>query len=165
MILWMAMHTDKIDGVIIKDITTHSDARGFFREILRIGSDCLQVDAGQLSHSLVNSGVLKAWHYHKKQSQWNYIACGEVLVVLYDYRKDSPTAGNKITLRFGEGLSPKAYFFPHGVLHGYKCLKGPMHVFYVTSGTYDPQEEGRLVYNHPEVRYNWDVVNQDENKA
>jgi len=152
------MQTENIEGVIIRDIVTHADARGFFREILRVDSDCQAKDIGQISHSLVNTGVLKAWHYHEKQSQWNYIACGEALVVLYDYRKKSKTFGKKIELRFGDGLMPKAYFFPRGVLHGYKCLKGPMHIFYITSGTYNPTEEGRLVYNHPGIRHNWENI-------
>lgn len=157
-ILRRPMQTCHIDGVIIKDLVTHEDARGFFREMLRIGVDFPVSHVGQLSHSLVNEGVLKAWHYHEKQGQWNYIACGEALVVLYDYRKDSKTFGNKIKMHLGKGFLPKAYFFPHGVLHGYKCLKGPMHIFYMTSGIYDPSEEVRLSYNHPEVRYDWDIV-------
>lgn len=151
----MPMHTDRIEGVVIKDIVTHADARGYFREILRLGADFPASQAGQISHSLVNTGILKAWHFHEKQSQWNYVACGEVLVVLYDHRKDSGTFGCKIEMRFGEGYMPKAYFFPRGVLHGYKCLKGPMHIFYMTSGVYDTSEEGRLPSDCADVRHDW----------
>lgn len=157
------MQVDHIDGVVIKDLITHEDTRGFFREILRVGVDFSAAHAGQLSHSLVNTGVLKAWHYHEKQTQWNYIACGEALVVLWDYRKDSKTFGNKIQMRFGEGLMPRAYFFPRGVLHGYKCLKGPMHIFYMTSDIYDPSEEARLPYDHSDIHYDWDAVILENN--
>lgn len=145
-----------IDGVIIKDLVTHEDSRGYFREILRLNEDFPVSHVGQLSHSMVNSGVLKAWHYHLQQSQWNYVACGDVLVALYDYRKGSPSFGEVMELRFGENQQPKAYFFPSGVLHGYKCFKGPMHIFYMTSGVYDLLDEARLPNNQPDLGYDWD---------
>ncbi len=100
-----------IEGVLVKDITTHGDQRGFFREMLRIDEDFSLDHVGQLSHSLVNSDILKAWHYHNKQSQWNYVASGEVVVALYDNRKDSLTFGVSMEFRFGENYQPKAYFF------------------------------------------------------
>jgi len=146
---------ETIDGVIIKDLVTHQDERGFFREMLRMNEDFPVSHVGQLSHSMVNAGILKAWHYHHKQSQWNYVACGDVMVALYDYRRSSSTFGHVMELHFGEKSQPKAYFFPAGVLHGYKCLKGPMHIFYMTSGIYDLSDEGRLPHDHAEIRYDW----------
>lgn len=149
------MRSEHIDGVIIKDLVTHGDQRGFFREMLRLDEDFPSAHVGQLSHSMVNTGVLKAWHYHVRQSQWNYVACGDVLAALYDHRQGSSTFGRVMEMRFGESRQPKAYFFPAGVLHGYKCLKGPMHIFYMTSGVYDPSEEGRLAWDSPDVLYDW----------
>ena len=145
-----------IEGVIIKNIVTHGDERGFFREMLRVNEDFPLTHVGQLSHSMVNSGILKAWHYHVRQSQWNYVASGEVLVALYDNRKESATFGCVMEIRLGESHPSKAYFFPPGVLHGYKCIKGPMNIFYMTSGAYDLSDEGRLPYDHPEIKYIWD---------
>jgi dTDP-4-dehydrorhamnose 3,5-epimerase len=147
-----------IDGVRVKDIVTHGDERGFFREMLRVEEDFPLADVGQLSHSLVNTGTLKAWHYHHKQSQWNYVACGEVQVALYDYRKDSPTFGQVMEMHFGDNQKPKAYFFPAGVLHGYQCLKGPMHIFYMTSGVYDLLDEGRLASDSMDIPYSWNKI-------
>jgi dTDP-4-dehydrorhamnose 3,5-epimerase len=147
-----------IKGVIVKDIVSHEDTRGFFREILRQGEDFKAAHVGQLSHSLVRAGVLKAWHYHLRQSQWNYILSGEAHVVLYDKRADSQTYGVSTKLVLGENHPARAYFFPSGVLHGYKCLKGPMHIIYMTSGLYDHSEEGRLPANDPSVPYDWNAV-------
>jgi len=56
-----------IEGVMTKELTTHADERGFFREIIRITDDFFAEGFGQLSHSLMYPGVSKAWHIHKTQ--------------------------------------------------------------------------------------------------
>jgi dTDP-4-dehydrorhamnose 3,5-epimerase len=141
-----------INGVIIKELVTHSDNRGFFREIFRFSEDFKSVPVSQLSHSLVNQGTVKAWHAHKIQSQWNYVLTGLASVVLYDNRIDSLTHGESIDILVGDDQEPTAYFFPPGVLHGYKCLQGPMHIMYVTSGVYDLNDEVRVALKeHPNI--------------
>jgi len=144
-----------IEGIIIKEIESHIDKRGFFREILRVNEDFQSADIGQISHSLVYKGVLKAWHLHKIQSQWNYVTCGLIKVALHDTRKKSSTYRETIEFLTGENQTPKAYFFPAGVAHGYICLKGPMHIIYVTSGVYDISDEVRIPHDDPEIGYDW----------
>ena len=145
-----------ISGVEIKELKTHGDERGFFRELIRETDEFFQAGFGQLSHSLVNEGILKAWHYHFKQHQWNYVATGLLRVVLYDYRKDSDTYGKYIEFLTGDGQKPLVYAFPVGVLHGYCCLEGPVNIFYVTSGVYDLEgDEARLPSDDPNIKYCW----------
>ena len=133
-----------IDGVKIIKLTTHSDERGFFREIFHFPEYFNGIPVGQLSHSLVNEGVVKAWHGHVCQSQWNYVVSGQVKVALYDNRKESSTYRETMEFVAGDRVEPIAYFFPPGVLHGYKCLIGPMQIMYVTSGVYDFEDEIRI---------------------
>ena len=132
-----------IDGVKIIELTTHADERGFFREIFRFSEQFTDVLVGQLSHSMVNEGVVKAWHGHVHQSQWNYVLSGQIKVALFDNREDSSTYKESMEFVGGNKIDPIAYFFPPGVLHGYKCIKGPMHIIYVTSGVYDLEDEIR----------------------
>ena len=141
-----------IDGIVIKALKTHADERGFFREIFRFSEEFNDVSVGQLSHSLVNEGVIKAWHGHKVQSQWNYVVTGLIKVALHDYRANSPTYKETMEFLVGDGQEPSAYFFPPGVLHGYKCLKGPMQIIYVTSGVYDLEDEVRIDLNSLSIR-------------
>jgi dTDP-4-dehydrorhamnose 3,5-epimerase len=143
-----------IDGVIIKDLKTHEDERGFFREIFRFSEEYNDVSVGQLSHSLVNKGVIKGWHGHKVQSQWNYVVTGLIKVALYDNRAASSTYKGTMEFFVGDGHEPCAYFFPPGVLHCYKCLKDPMHIIYVTSGVYDLSDEIRIALDDLEIRFN-----------
>lgn len=133
-----------IDGVKIKDLVTHHDERGFFRELIRSTDSFFVAGFGQLSHSLVNKGVIKAWHGHKYQTQWNYVATGLINVALYDNREDSKTKGELMEFFCGEGQPAQVYAFPPGVLHGYKCLIGPMNIIYMTSGTYNLDDEVRV---------------------
>ena len=114
----------------------------FFREIFRFPNQFKNVPIGQLSHSLVQEGVVKAWHGHVYQSQWNYVVSGQIKVALLDKREKSSTYNEVMEFIVGEE-KPIAYFFPPGVFHGYKCEKGPMQIIYVTSGTYDLEDEIR----------------------
>ena len=133
-----------IDGVKIIKLTTHEDDRGLFREIFRFSEQFEGIPVGQLSHSMVQEGVVKAWHGHVYQSQWNYVVSGQIQVVLYDKRNNSRTYKELYEFVVGDGLDPLAYYFPPGVFHGYKCIQGPMQIIYATSGVYDLEDEVRM---------------------
>jgi dTDP-4-dehydrorhamnose 3,5-epimerase len=144
-----------IDGVSFKQLVTHTDERGFFRELIRKTDDFFGPGFGQLSHSLVFTGVIKAWHAHKYQYQWNYVLSGLAKVILYDLRPESATRGEMMEFLAGDNQPAQVYCFPPGVVHGYKCIQGPMHILYVTSGTYDLEDEVRLPFDSSEIGYDW----------
>jgi dTDP-4-dehydrorhamnose 3,5-epimerase len=144
-----------IDGVVFKDLVTHTDERGFFREILRITDDFSKAGFGQLSHSLVYSDVVKAWHAHRYQTQWNYVVTGLIKVGLHDTREESPTYRQTMEFLAGNGQQARVYVFPPGVAHGYLCIHGPVHMIYVTSGTYDLDDEVRIPHDDPSIGYVW----------
>ena len=144
-----------INDVVLKELVTHRDERGFFREIIRVTDDIFEEGFGQWSHSLVNEGVIKAWHTHKVQAQWTYVACGLLKVALHDCRPDSPSYRETKEFLAGDNQPAHVYYFPPGVAHGYKCIHGQAHVFYVTSGVYDLSDEGRIPHDDPEIGYDW----------
>ena len=144
-----------IDGVKIIELATHEDDRGFFREIFRFSAQFGGTPVGQLSHSQVAEGVVKAWHGHVYQSQWNYVVSGQIKVVLYDNRKTSATYKETMEFITGDGVDPMAYFFTPGVLHGYKCLRGPMQIMYVTTGIYDLEDEIRMINENLNMDFVW----------
>lgn len=144
-----------IQGVLFKELVTHPDERGFFREMLRHSDALFSFGCGQISHSLVYQGVIKAWHYHKHQTQLNYVVNGLIKVVLYDNRAESPSFRERIEFLAGDNQISRIYCFPPGVVHGYKCLNGPMNIIYVTSGVYDLSDEGRIPFDDKEIGYNW----------
>jgi dTDP-4-dehydrorhamnose 3,5-epimerase len=144
-----------IDGVVLKDLVTHADERGFFREIIRVTDDFFSEGFGQWSHSLMHPGTAKAWHVHTRQTDWWYVAAGTLKVALYDTRRDSPTHGQLMELLMGDHHPACALKIPPGVAHGCKAVGGPVHLLYVTSHTYDPSDEGRIPHDEPEIGYDW----------
>jgi len=144
-----------IPDVFLKTLATHSDDRGFFREVIRNNDPFFAAGFGQLSHSLVYPGVIKAWHGHLRQHQWTYVAAGTLRVALCDRRLDSPSYGEIMTFLAGEHQEAMIYHLPPGVVHGYECINGPATVIYVTSGTYEPDEEIRLPHNDPGISFDW----------
>ncbi len=128
---------------------------GFSREIIRVKDDFFEKGIGQWSHSLRYPGVIKAWYIYKKQTDWWYVSTGVLKVVLYDKRSKSATYRQTLEMMLGDGYEPSILKIPPGVAHGCKCLSGPANLLYITSHTYDPEDEGRIPHDDPEIGYDW----------
>ena len=147
-----------IDGVVVKQLVTHPDERGFFREIARSNEDIVREGWKQVSHSLMHPGVAKAWHVHKTQIDWWYVPVGDLKVALYDTREGSATKGELQELFVGEHYEAQLVKIPPGVAHGCRVIGGTAHLIYLTSGTYDPDEEGRLDHDDASIGYDWTAL-------
>lgn len=144
-----------IDGVEIKDLVTHPDDRGFFREIIRVTDDFFTDGFGQWSHSMMFNGVIKAWHYHHRQTDWWYVVNGVLRIGLHDLRPDSPTHKQTMDFLMGDFQKPIIIKIPPGVAHGCKVVQGPVNLFYITSRVYDPQDEIRIPFDDREIGFDW----------
>jgi len=144
-----------IKDVVIKDLVTHTDDRGFFREIIRVDDDLFGEGFGQWSHSLMFDNVIKAWHFHHIQTDWWYVATGVLRVGLCDMRSESPTHKETMDFYMGDFQSSQVVKIPPGIAHGCKTIQGPVNLFYVTSQIYNPEDEIRIVYNDPSIIFNW----------
>ena len=150
------MPLGKIEGVVIHPLVRYPDDRGFFEEVIRITDPFFLEGFGQLSHSKMYPGVVKAWHIHKTQIDWWYAPFGRLRVALHDLRDGSPTRGITQEVYLGEDVPPVVLKIPAGVAHGCRALgEMPAHLFYVTSYTYNPEEEGRIPYDDPAIGYDW----------
>lgn len=144
-----------IQDVSFKDLATHTDDRGFFREIIRASDPFFAAGFGQWSHSHMYSGVIKAWHYHHKQTDWWYVCSGVLRVGLHDLRENSPTRGETMDLLMGDLQPARVVCIPPGVAHGCKVVQGPVNLFYVTSREYDPADEIRIAHDDPKIGFDW----------
>lgn len=150
-----------IYGVQLKYLKTHKDDRGFFREVVRSSDPLFDGGIfGQWSHSRMIKNVVKAWHYHHVQFDWWYVPIGQIETVLFDNRPESPTYKQKMVFKMGSGeygddTLEVCVKIPPGVLHGCKVLSPEAHLFYITSVTYDPNEEGRFQFDSEVVGHNW----------
>lgn len=145
-----------IDGVEVKPFALWPDDRGYFLEVMRVGTEPA-VQRLQVSAALSYPGTIKAFHYHLHQTDWWSPAAGMLQVALVDLRKASATFGKKNTLYLG-ALRPWQLVIPPGVGHGYKVLGREQAVLvYVTNRYYDPADEGRIAYNDGSINYDWEI--------
>lgn len=145
----------KIEGVEIKELVIHRDERGFFCELIRNSDSFFKNSFGQLSYSLVFAGVAKAWHLHRKQTDWVCALSGDIKLVLYDTRKKSKTYRKLMEVLMGQTHNLRVVKVPPGVAHGYKIINGPAQIVYITSREYDLHDELRIPYDDKGIGYNW----------
>ncbi len=144
-----------IEGVEIKELIMHEDERGFFCELIRNSDGFFRDRFGQLSHSMAHEGVFKAWHLHKKQTEWMYVSVGDIKLALFDMREKSGTYRELVELSIGEKSGRKVIKVPAGVAHGYKITNGPMHIFYLANREYDPADDIKIPHDDAEIGYDW----------
>jgi len=151
---------DLIDGVRAQPYPLWPDDRGYFLEVARIGHGLVgefPKDSTQVSAALSYPGTIKAFHFHRHQTDCWVPVRGMFQVALVDLRKKSPTFGARNTLYLGS-LRPWQVLIPPGVAHGYKVVGSePAFLIYVTDHFYDPQDEGRIPYNDPQIQYDWET--------
>ncbi len=150
-----------IHDVVIKALVTHSDDRGYFREILRDDDNLLR-RFGQTSITKTYPGVIKAFHLHQDQDDLWYVADGMARVVLYDRRPDSPTYKQTQVIFAGED-NPVLILIPTGVAHGYQVVGNkPVLLFYHVTKCYDPAvpDEQRIAFDDPEIGFDWSIKNR-----
>jgi dTDP-4-dehydrorhamnose 3,5-epimerase len=150
-----------IHDVVIKKLITHSDDRGYFREILR-DDDHLLTRFGQSSYSKTYPGIIKAFHWHEQQDDLWYVADGMARVVLYDRRPTSPTHAVTQVIYAGED-NPMLIYIPIGVAHGFQVLGNkPVILFYHVTRSYDPKvpDEMRIPFDDPEIGFDWSIKNR-----
>ncbi len=142
-----------IDGVTCTPISLYPDDRGFFLEVIRLSD----VPTAQVSASLSYPGTIKAFHFHRHQTDiWTPVK-GMFQVVLHDLRENSPTYRETNTFFAGE-LKPTQITIPPGVAHGYKVIGAESGLLvYLTDKFYNPDDEGRIPYNDPAIAYNWET--------
>ena len=109
-----------IQGVKIKKLKVVPDDRGRLMEILR-NDDDMFIKFGQVYMTTAKPGVVKAWHWHRKQFDSFTCVSGKMRLALYDARKDSSTKGDIEELEIGLD-NPMVVQIPPGVYHGFKCI-------------------------------------------
>ncbi len=151
----------KIHDVVVKKLITHPDDRGYFREILRDDDNMLR-RFGQTAVTKTYPGVIKAFHWHEDQDDVWYVVSGMARVVLFDRRKNSPSAGQTQVIFAGDD-NPVSILIPTGIAHGYQVLgTEPMVMFYHVTKSYNPAapDEQRIPFDDPSIGFDWSIQNR-----
>lgn len=145
-----------IRDVCVKELRVIPDERGRLMEMLR-SDDPLFRGFGQVYLTTAYPGVVKAWHYHKKQ--WDHFVCvrGMMKVVLYDSREGSPTRGEVNEFFLGDHR-PILVQIPPLVYHGFKCISDYEAIIINTPTevyNYKEPDEFRVDPHHNDIPYHW----------
>jgi dTDP-4-dehydrorhamnose 3,5-epimerase len=145
-----------IDGVKVTPRKPIPDERGRLMELFRSDEDDFE-KFGQVYLTTAYPGVVKAWHYHKKQTDNFVCVAGVMKVVLYDAREGSATHGEVNAFFLGDH-NPIRLRIPKGVYHGFKCV-GEHEAMIINVPTelynYSEPDEFRVPAHDPSIPYDW----------
>jgi len=145
-----------IEGVVIKRLKVIPDERGRLMEILRRDDEMFS-GFGQVYMTTAYPGVVKGWHYHKKQYDNMAVVKGTMKIVLYDGRQDSPTYKEMNEFFAGEH-NPILVHIPPYVYHGFKCVSQEEAIVVNTPTEvydYDQPDEFRIHPHENDIPYDW----------
>ncbi len=147
-----------LQGVKIKHIKRFCDDRGFLCEVQKEGEETA-IQVKQTTYTETYPGVIKAFHWHKNQTDAWFVVKGEIQIVMYDLREDSETKGQTQVVYAGES-NPVMVVIPPGVAHGYRVLgTQKAGLFYHTDQPYSPEnpDEERIPFDDARIGFNWET--------
>ncbi len=149
-----------IEGLlIVEGGQTFSDDRGFFREPFRrnefeesLGKPWVHV---QENHAFSKKNVLRGIHI----APWDkfiYVPYGEVLSVIVDVRRDSPTFKQVFKMKIGFSNKVKL-FIPAGLGNSYLILSDEAVYEYQVSKYYEAGAEKGIAWDDKELGIEWEI--------
>jgi dTDP-4-dehydrorhamnose 3,5-epimerase len=150
-----------LPGVFILEPRVFGDERGFFlesyneRALAELGIEERFV---QDNHSSSQRNVLRGLHYQVKQVQGKLVRAvvGEILDVVVDLRRSSPTFQGWQTVRLSEE-NKRMLWVPAGFAHGFRVMSEQAQVLYKTTDYYAPEHERTLAWNDPDLKIDWEL--------
>lgn len=113
---WVPL-VELIDGVRVREVKNVPKDNGVLVEVYR--RDWLVDECGvdQVFQVALFPGAISAWHTHQLTTDRLFVNQGQLKIVLYDERPESPTKGRINEFRFG-AVRPALVVVPPGVWHG-----------------------------------------------
>lgn len=162
----MEIKRTELPGLVVIKPRVFEDDRGYFFESFNkndFDEHGLHYDFVQDNQSKSEYGVLRGLHYQlgeNAQAKLVRVLEGEVLDVVVDIRKGSPTYGQS----YSEVLSATNYLqmiIPRGFAHGFVVLSETAVFSYKCDNFYNVESEGGILYNDPELNIDWQVDPKD----
>lgn len=150
-----------IRGIRVKPLKVIPDERGRLFEMLRKDEGLFR-GFGQVYCTTVNCGVVKGWHYHKKQVDNFVCVSGMIKLVAYDARPRSSTRGQVNEFFLGV-YHPLLVQIPPHVWHGFKGLSHPEAiVINIPNEPYHHKrpDEYRVDPHQNDIPYHWNEVDR-----
>lgn len=152
----------RLQGPVLIEPTVFGDERGFFVETYResaLGDLGVPGRWVQDNHSRSRRGVLRGMHFSVDPGQAKLVRCarGEVLDVVVDLRRGSPTWGEweAVTL---DDRSARMFYIPVGFAHGFLVLSEVADVVYKCSEYYAGEKERSVAHDDPDIGIDWPEI-------
>jgi len=145
----------QIEGVLQRTLPAHADQRGFLRELWRSSwaAPGLDADFVQANFSHSSTGVLRGFHFHRRQADLWVVLRGRAHVGLVDLRER--VAGGVGLPTFSAELSAgEAVYIPERIAHGFWALED-LDLLYLVTNEYDGTDELGFAWDDPEVAFEW----------
>ena len=152
----------KFKDVKLLELESHSDRRGFFREVFNQKiSKYLNLDVKfiQDNESYSKFGTLRGLHFQNKphsQSKLVRVSLGVIQDVIVDLRKHSSTYGKWESYELSSDNN-RILFIPKGFAHGFLVLSKDAIVNYKVDSSYKPDCESGILYNDPFIGIKWNL--------
>ena len=157
----MKILSTKFSEVIVISPRIFQDPRGYFFETFqaeRYKDNGILCNFVQDNLSCSQKNTLRGLHYQHPHGQAKLVSVvrGEVLDVVVDVRKGSPTFGQ------WEGVvlsseNHRQLFVPEGFAHGFCVLSEDALFTYKCSDYYAPHAEHGIVWNDPDIGIEWPI--------
>ncbi len=145
-----------IEGVQIIALRTIMDDRGMVRHMMKCTDPHFR-QFGEIYFSVIFPGAIKAWHVHRKMELNYAVISGNIKLVLYDARKESPTSGEIQEICMGEDNYVLVKVPPH-VVNGFKAIGTEKAIVAnCASIAHDPEEIERLDPFDTSIGYDWGI--------
>jgi dTDP-4-dehydrorhamnose 3,5-epimerase len=150
-----------LEGVLVLEPRVFGDERGFFLESYnqRVLEEVGIRDAFvQDNHSFSTCNVLRGLHYQVQRPQGKLVRVigGEILDVVVDMRRSSPTFGGWEAVRLS-GKNKLMLWIPAGFAHGFRVVSESVHVLYKATDFYFPEFEHTVAWNDPDLKIDWQL--------
>jgi dTDP-4-dehydrorhamnose 3,5-epimerase len=150
-----------LEGVLVLEPKVFGDARGFFLESYneRVFAEIgILAHFVQDNHSFSSRNVVRGLHYQVRQVQGKLVRviAGEMLDVVVDLRRSSPTFGQWSSVPLSD-VNKHMLWIPPGFAHGFRVVSENAHVLYKATDYYCPEAERTLAWNDPDLKIDWQL--------
>jgi dTDP-4-dehydrorhamnose 3,5-epimerase len=162
----MRIETTPFEDLLIVIPAVFEDERGYFFESYNkstLSGLGIDIDFVQDNQSFSKKGTLRGLHYQNppySQTKLVSVLEGEIIDVVIDLRKGSPTYGISYSILLS-AENKKQLLVPRGFAHGFSVVSEAAIVMYKCDNQYNKASEGGIRYNDPELNIKWGMDLKD----
>ena len=152
-----------IPDVILIEVDTYPDDRGFFRETYKESG---YAQSGfpwtfvQANFSKSRKGVIRGLHFQYQPAgigKLISVTRGRIMDVAADIRPGSPTYKKWVSAELS-GENGSMLYVPPGFAHGFCALEDECFVNYMMTGEFSPAHDAGVRWNDSEIGVEWPIT-------